>query len=105
MKTLFLCICLMFLFAGAIHAEEGESNSTDNLCQGYWTLSNQAGWVIRNKEGVVLPLSASTVVFGCGKIPVSLEKDLSGVSVDARCAPSPVENGLPDVVSISIVCE
>jgi len=105
MKSFFLSICLVFLFTAAVHAEEGETNATDNLCQGYWTLSNHAGWVIQNKEGVILPLSGSTVIFGCGKTPVPLDADLAGVSVDARCAPSPVENGLPDVVSISIVCE
>ncbi len=105
MKKIALAICLVLTLFASTQAQEESSNSTESACPGTWTLSNPSGWVITNETGTILPLSASTVVFGCNKTPIPLERDLSGASVDVVCAPSPSEYGLADVITISIVCK
>ncbi len=105
MKKIVLIFCLAFIFFGSAHAQEESSNSTESACPGTWTLAKPSGWVIMNETGMILPLSASTVVLGCNNTPISLESDLEGVSVDVVCAPSPVESGLADIISITIVCK
>jgi hypothetical protein len=103
MRTLLLAICIL-LFTGVGYAEEGDTVS-NNACPGNWVLQKPSGWVVRNETGVILPLSAGTEILGCGQIPTSLSDDLTGASVSIVCAPSPVENGLPDIVSLRIICE
>jgi len=105
MKKLALTFCLVLILFGLAQAQEDSTNSTESVCPGTWTLSNPSGWVITNETGMILPLSANTVVLGCNKTPISLERDLEGVSVDVVCAPSPVANGLADIITISIVCK
>ena len=103
MRTLLLTICIL-IFTGIGYAEEGDRN-IENACPGNWILEKPSGWVVRNEAGVILPLSAGTEILGCGQIPTSLSDDLTGVSVSIVCTPSPVENGLPDIVSLRIICE
>lgn len=105
MKKIALTLCLILILFGLAQAQEESTNATESACSGTWTLSNPSGWVITNETGTILPLSASTVVLGCNKTPIPLEKDLAGVSVDVLCAPSPVEGGLADIITISIVCK
>lgn len=102
MRTLLVTICIL-IFTGTAYAEEIDTNST-SICPGNWVLSKPSGWVVRNEEGMILPISAGTEILGCGKTPTFLTNDLAGVSVSIICAPSPVENGLPDIVSLTIVC-
>lgn len=104
MNKIVLTFCLAFILFGSAQAQEESSNATESACPGTWTLSNPSGWVITNETGTILPLSASTVVLGCNKTPISLESDLEGVSVDVVCAPSPAESGLADIITITIVC-
>lgn len=105
MKKIALSFCLVLILFGTTQAQEESSNSTESVCPGTWILSNPSGWVIKNETGVILPLSASTVILGCNKTPIPLERDLAGSSVDVVCAPSPVENGLADIITITIVCK
>lgn|GEM_PF-4256546 len=105
MKKIFWSICFVLLLMGTSLAQEDATNSTENVCPGNWVLSKPSGWVITNENGVILPLSGSTVVLGCNRQPISLDGDLDGVSVDVDCAPSTVANALPDIVTISIVCK
>lgn len=103
MRTLLLTICIL-IFTGVGHAEEGDTIA-NNVCPGNWVLEKPSGWVVRNEAGVILPLSAGTEILGCGQLPTSLSDELTGVSVNITCTPSPVENGMPDIVSLRIVCE
>ncbi len=103
MKTLLLAVCIL-IFAGVANAEEGGALS-NNACPGNWVLEKPSGWVVRNEEGTMLPLTSGTQILGCGQAPATLSDELSGVSVSIICTPPPVENGLPDIVSVSIVCE
>lgn len=103
MKNIALAIFIL-IFAGIGNAEEGDT-ITSTACPGNWVLEKSSGWVVRNDAGMVLPLTSGTEIFGCGRIPAPLSDDLSGASVDIICTPSPVENGLPDVISLTIVCE
>ncbi len=103
MKTLMLAICI-FLFMGNVHAENLDTNTT-NICPGNWVLSKPSGWVVRNEQGLILPISATTEVLGCSQTPLPLTNELLGVSVSITCAPPNVENGLPDIKSLTIVCE
>jgi hypothetical protein len=105
MKKLALTFCLVLILFGSAQAQEDSTNSTESVCPGTWTLSNPSGWVITNETGMMLPLSASTVVLGCNKTPIPLEMDLVGASVDVECVPSSVANGLADIITISIVCK
>lgn len=105
MNKIALSLCLILFLFGTAEAQEESSNSTESVCPGTWTLSNPSGWVITNETGTILPLSASTVILGCNKTPIPLERDLAGVTVDVVCAPSPVENGLADIITLSIVCK
>ena len=103
MRTLLLTICIL-IFTGVGYAEEGETIE-NNVCPGNWVLQKPSGWVVRNEAGVILPLSTGTEILGCGQLPTSLSNELAGASVSIICTPSPVENGLPDIVSLRIVCE
>jgi hypothetical protein len=105
MSKIFWSFCLALFLVGPALAQEEVTNSTENVCPGNWVLSKPSGWVITNETGTILALSGSTVILGCDKKPISLEANLDGVSVDVECAPSSIEKGLPDVVTISIVCE
>jgi len=105
MKKILWCICFVLLLAGTSVAQDDATNSTNNVCPGNWVLSKPSGWVITNEDGTVLPLSGRTVVLGCNRQPISLEGNLDGASVDVECAPSSVMNGLPDIITISIVCK
>lgn len=104
MKRIIFSIIIMFFLSVSVYAQE-DTNATDQTCPGNWILLNPSGWVVQNEFGVMLPLTAATQVFGCDKKAITLDEELSGVSVDIRCEPSAVENGLPDIVSIFIVCE
>lgn len=107
-----LSLLLFFVLTGWARAEEqnftngtAEPPVSEIICPGSWTLSNLAGWVVRNEEGLILPLSANSAVFGCDGRPISLTAELSGASVGIVCAPSGMANGLPDVLTVNIWCK
>lgn len=107
-----MTLLTLIVLAGWAHAQElNVSNETDdlsvseNICPGNWKLSNLAGWSIRNKDGMILPLSANSIVLGCDGRPISLDADLAGASVSIKCAPSGVVNGLPDVKTVIVRCK
>ncbi|GAB6110917.1 hypothetical protein [Desulfomicrobium salsuginis] len=104
MKSLLSTILLLFLAAVPGFAADSETNSTEALCPGNWVIGNPYGWTVQNEVGTILPLSASTKIYGCDKNPISLDPELSGASVRVECAPSAVPNGTPDVVSVFIFC-
>ena len=107
-----LTLLLFFVLTGWARAEKLNLNSetaeppvSESICPGSWTLSNLAGWVVRNEEGLILPLSANSAVFGCDGRPISLTPELSGTSASIECAPSSITNGLPDVLTVNIWCK
>jgi hypothetical protein len=112
MHKITLTFLLFFVLTGWARAEEQnftnepvDSSVSDSICPGNWMLSNLAGWVVQNEEGLILPLSANSVVLGCDGKPLSLTGELSGSSVGIKCAPSSITNGLPDVLTVNIWCK
>lgn len=105
MKKLFLLIFILFFCLYSAHAQESEKITTEPMCIGNWVLKNLGGWVLQNEMGVLLAVSGSTEIFGCDQKKIALTNDLSGTQVNIVCAPSPVENGLPDIVSVYIICK
>jgi thioredoxin-related protein len=105
MKKIFILIILLLSFFCSAHAQDSEKMSTEPMCTGNWVLKNIGGWMLQNESGVLLPVSGSTEIYGCDQKKTPLTNDLSGVQANIICAPSPVENGLPDIVSIYIICK
>lgn len=111
MYKIALSLMLFVVLSGWSQAEEqnlneqGETSVSENICPGTWTLSNLAGWVVRNENGLILPLSANSAVLGCDGRPTSLTAELSGASASIVCAPSSVANGLPDVLTVNVWCK
>ena len=112
MHRVTLILLLFIVIAGWARAEEqnwgnetAESPVSESICPGTWTLSNLGGWVVRNGDGLILPLSANSAVFGCDRRPISLTTELSGTSVSIECVPSSIANGLPDVLTVNIWCK
>lgn len=112
MRKLTKALLILIVFAGWVQAEEPNvNNATDDLrvseslCPGNWKLSNLSGWSVRNKEGLILPLTAKSTVLGCDGKQIPLDADLAGASVGIKCAPSGVPNGLPDVLTVNVWCK
>lgn len=105
MKHIIAIIFFFLLLTNTAFSAGEELDTQSRICPGMWTLLHSSGWVVQNEAGEIIPLTASTTVFGCDKKPISLEDDFSGVSVDIECTPSAVANGLPDIDSVFIVCE
>lgn len=111
MRKKMIAIIIFVFSCGLAHAEgqaldnaTDEISAMDSICPGNWVLSNLAGWSVRNEDGVILPLSVDTAVFGCDGKLIALNADLSGMKVGVECAPSGVEKGLPNVLTVNIWC-
>jgi len=112
MQKVTLILFLFIVSVGWARADEQNLNNetteplaSESICPGTWKLSNLGGWVVQNEAGLILPLSANSIVLGCDERPATLSPELSGASVSVECAPSIITNGLPDVLSVKIWCK
>jgi hypothetical protein len=103
MKNFIFSLIWFFLCAPLAFAEE--TNSTTFNCAGTWILSNESGWVVRNEKGIILPLSHDTIVVGCAKKPIKLNRELSGRPVEIACQASTPDFALPNVTKVIIICK
>lgn len=103
MRTIIISILSTLLLAFTVLAQEDTQEKIK--CSGTWTLINESGWVVRSKEGTVLPLSYNTEIIGCSKKSIKLNHKHSGRSVAIFCQPSKIEHGLPDITKVIIICK
>jgi hypothetical protein len=105
MKRIFcMLIAIMIIFTSA-HAQEQDTNSTqDNACEGSWILQYYGGWVVRNNEGTILPLSSATIFYDCQKNQFFPSQDLSGFDVEIECLHASEKSNLPDVTKVFFFC-
>ena len=105
MKYIIIAFCMASFFSGFAYSEEISTNSEKKLCPGVWILTHESGWAVRNDEGIILPLSPSTIVLGCQKNPIVLFPELAVAKAEILCEPSSIKYGLPDIISVTVICE
>lgn len=102
-KILALATALLILSVSYVSSAEPINDNQD--CSGAWTLLNEHGWVVKNKNGIIIPLSYSTIIYGCDSKPIKLYSGLNKARVTIKCLPLEGKDQTPTIQKLYIICE
>lgn len=104
MKALFLLVTVTMLIFSNAHGQETNIKKDAEL-QGPWILENFGTWIVRNKNGTILPLSFTTTLYDCGKKITSISKELNGYEVKISYFYKNEKDTLPEIETVFLICK